>query len=90
MQPKAAALLTPEAQAMLAALIPALEAAEFSPPALEEALRAFAKATGRKLGDVAQPLRAALTGSTASPGIGATLAALGREESLARIRAAIG
>jgi glutamyl-tRNA synthetase len=37
---------------------------------------------------VAQPLRAALTGSTVSPGIDATLAALGREESLRRIEAA--
>ncbi len=44
--------------------------------------------TGRKLGQVAQPLRAALTGSTASPGIDATLAALGRDEALARIAAA--
>jgi glutamyl-tRNA synthetase len=90
MQPKAAALLTPDAKAMLAELVPALHSAEFAPPALEEALRQFAAASGRKLGDVAQPLRAALTGSSASPGIGATLAALGREESLARIRAAIG
>jgi glutamyl-tRNA synthetase len=38
-----------------------------------------------KLGQVAQPLRAALTGSTMSPGIDATLAALGRDESLARL-----
>ncbi|MGA9867348.1 MAG: glutamate--tRNA ligase, partial [Acetobacteraceae bacterium] len=51
------------------------------------ALRRFAEATGRKLGQVAQPLRAALTGSTMSPGIDATLAALGREEALSRLRA---
>ena len=44
--------------------------------------------TGKKLGQVAQPLRVALTGSTVSPGIDATLAALGRDEALARIRAA--
>ena len=43
-----------------------------------------------KLGQVAQPLRAALTGSTTSPGIDLTLAALGRDEALARIRAAAG
>jgi glutamyl-tRNA synthetase len=53
-------------------------------------LREFAEAEGRKLGQVAQPLRAALTGSTMSPGIDATLAALGREESLARIGAVVG
>ena len=47
----------------------------------------FAEASGRKLGQVAQPLRAALTGSTASPGIDVTLAALGKEEALARLAA---
>ena len=41
----------------------------------DAALRAFADATGKKLGQVAQPLRAALTGRVASPGIDATLAA---------------
>ena len=51
-------------------------------------MRAFAEQTGRKLGQVAQPVRAALTGSTTSPGIDATLAALGRDEALARLRAA--
>ena len=56
-------------------------------PALDAALRAFAESSGRKLGQVAQPLRAALTGSTASPGIDATLAALGKEEALARLAA---
>ncbi len=53
-------------------------------------MRGFAEATGRKLGQVAQPLRAALTGSTISPGIDATLAALGREEALLRLRVATG
>ena len=57
---------------------------------MDAALRGFAERTGRKLGQVAQPLRAALTGSTASPGIDATLAALGREETLIRIAAVAG
>jgi glutamyl-tRNA synthetase len=87
MEPKAAALLTPEARTMLHALAPALAATDFSPAALDGALRVFADSVGRKLGQVAQPLRAALTGSTTSPGIDATLAALGREEALARIGA---
>jgi len=52
---------------------------------LEEAVRQFAESEGVKLGKVAQPLRAALTGSAASPPIFDVLAALGREESLARI-----
>ena len=86
-EPKAAALLTPGGRLMLRDLAAALAATDFSAPALDAALRGYAEATGRKLGQVAQPLRAALTGSTASPGIDATLAALGREEALARIRA---
>ena len=69
---------------------PALAATDFSIVALDAALRAFAETTGRKLGQVAQPLRAALTGSTVSPGIDATLAALGRDEALARIAAVTG
>ena len=85
-EPKALALLTPEARATLRALTPALEATDFSAPALDGALRAYAEHTSQKLGQVAQPLRAALTGSTTSPGIDATLAALGRDEALARIR----
>jgi glutamyl-tRNA synthetase len=87
MEPRATKLLTPEARIMLRDLAAALAETDFSPPAVDAALRRFADTTGRKLGQVAQPLRAALTGSTASPGIDATLAALGREEVLARIAA---
>ena len=90
MDAKAEAQLTPEARIMLRELAPALAATDFSPPALDAALRAFAARTGLKLGQVAQPLRAALTGSTTSPGIDVTLAALGREEALARIGAVSG
>jgi glutamyl-tRNA synthetase len=85
MQPKAAALLTPDARRMLRELAAALADSSFTPDALDATLRAFAEQTGRKLGEVAQPLRAALTGSTASPGIDATLAALGRDEALRRL-----
>ncbi|MBV9784372.1 MAG: glutamate--tRNA ligase [Acidisphaera sp.] len=87
-EPKAAALLSPENRRMVREVAEVLAQAEFSATALDAALRAYAERTGRKLGEVAQPLRAALTGSTTSPGIDATLAALGREESLARIEAA--
>ncbi len=89
-EPKAQALLTPEARLMLGDLAPALAATDFTAPALDAALRHFAEAAGRKLGQVAQPLRAALTGSTVSPGIDATLAALGRDEAMARISAVAG
>ena len=55
---------------------------------LEDAVRKFAEANGLKLGQVAQPLRVALTGSTASPGIFEVLAALGpaAEKALGRRR----
>jgi glutamyl-tRNA synthetase len=54
-------------------------------PALEEATRQFAEASGKKLGDVAQPARAALTYSTVSPPIFDVMAALGRDETLKRL-----
>jgi glutamyl-tRNA synthetase len=90
MQPKAAAALTPEARAMLRQVGVALAETDFSNAGIDAALRGFAERNGLKLGQVAQPLRAALTGSMVSPGIDATLAALGREEALARIAAASG
>lgn len=58
---------------------------DWQPAALENAVRTFAEREEMKLGAVAQPLRAALTGSTASPGIFEVLAVLGRDESLARM-----
>jgi glutamyl-tRNA synthetase len=83
----AAKLLTPEARARLAATLPRLEATDWSGPALEAAARAHAEAHGLKLGQVAQPLRAALTGKGVSPPLFEMLALLGREESLVRLRA---
>jgi glutamyl-tRNA synthetase len=83
---KAAKLLTPDARAHLAALHPRLAAVEiWEPAALEDAVRVYAEETGTKLGSIAQPLRAALTGRTTSPGIFDVLHVLGRTESLARI-----
>ncbi len=87
LEAKAQALLTPAAREMLQELAPALAATDFTPPALDASLREFAALRGEKLGTVAQPLRAALTGSTSSPPIDAVLAVLGREEVLARLRA---
>ncbi len=49
-------------------------------------MRAYAERKATKLGAVAQPLRAALTGRSTSPGIFNVLAVLGRDESLARLR----
>jgi glutamyl-tRNA synthetase len=86
----AAAASTSEAKATLTRLGEALAAAEFSAAGVNAALRGVAEATGQKLGQVAQPLRVALTGSTASAPIDAMVLALGMDETLARIRAAAG
>jgi glutamyl-tRNA synthetase len=83
----AAKLLTPEGRKTLAAALPILEATDWSGPALEAAARSHAEAAGLKLGQVAQPLRAALTGKSSSPPLFEMLALLGRAESLNRLRA---
>ena len=86
---KAAQLLTPEALEYLAALANSLENLNsWGSEAVETCVREFAEANGIKLGQVAQPLRAALTGSTVSPGIFDVMMVLGRDESLARLKAA--
>ncbi len=83
---KAQKLLKGEARTMLAELHARLFALpEWSQEAIEQLVRAFAEEKELKLGKVAQPLRAAVTGSGVSPGIFEVMAALGREEALARI-----
>jgi glutamyl-tRNA synthetase len=84
---QAKALLTSESTAALASLLPRLESLDgWEAAEIETAIRGYAEHAGLKLGSVAQPLRAALTGKTTSPPIFDVLAVLGREESLARIR----
>jgi glutamyl-tRNA synthetase len=84
--PKAAALLTPDARALIGRLRQTLETvAPWSAETTESAMRNYAEAHNLKLGAIAQPLRAALTGRTTSPGIFEVLAVLGREECLARL-----
>jgi glutamyl-tRNA synthetase len=83
---KAAALLTPEARGLLGELAGELETVEpWGADATEQAVRAFAERKGIKLGAVAQPLRAALTGRITSPPIFDVLTVLGKRESLARL-----
>ena len=82
---KAAGLLTDDARALLSAIAAKLEAEDWSAGPLEAALKAMAEERGIGLGKLAQPLRAALTGTTTSPGIFDVLVLLGRAESLARI-----
>jgi glutamyl-tRNA synthetase len=82
----AAALLTSDARSMLHVAHDKLSAlADWDVPSLEAAIREVAEGSGVKLGKLAQPLRAALTGRTTSPGIFDVLALLGRDESLDRI-----
>ena len=85
MDDKAEAILAGEGRAVLQALLPVLGQTEWAAPALEAAVKNFAESRGLKLGKLAQPLRAALTGTSTSPGIFDVLAALGRDESLSRI-----
>jgi len=58
---------------------------EWTEENIQAAAKAYAEAHELKLGKVAQPLRAALTGTTVSPGIFEVMAVLGRDESLARL-----
>ena len=84
---KAASILTAEARGLLRELSDDLGAVgAWTPEATEQMVRAFAERKETKLANVAQPLRAALTGRTTSPPIFDVLAVLGREESLARLR----
>ena len=83
----ASAILTPNARTRLAKLAKALDQDGWETAMLEERVRTFAEKEGIKLGEIAQPLRAALTGRTTSPPVFDMLAVLGRDESLARIRA---
>ncbi|MGE0628270.1 MAG: glutamate--tRNA ligase [Hyphomicrobiaceae bacterium] len=82
---KAARLLDANGRETLRLLAGEFESADWQPQALELLVRAFAEKHGRKLGHVAQPLRAALTGSTVSPPVFDVMVALGREEAMARI-----
>jgi glutamyl-tRNA synthetase len=83
---KALALATPEARRLIARLMPAIrQVPDWSEAALEAEIRNFAESQGVKLGVVAQPLRAALTGSTTSPGIFEVMRILGRDEATERM-----
>jgi glutamyl-tRNA synthetase len=87
---KAKKLLTPEARQHLAVFAERMKAlSDFTSENIENAARIYAEEKGLKLGAVAQPLRAALTGSTVSPPIFGVAALLGKEESLKRMKGVI-
>jgi glutamyl-tRNA synthetase len=82
----AEAVLTPEARQSTAEFIDVLtRLSDWSVPAIDTAARAYADAKGLKLGKVAQPLRAALTGRTVSPGIFEVMVLIGKDETLGRL-----
>ena len=86
MDDKAKAILADGGTAALREILPVVSSVtEWKAPVLEAAVKAHAESAGFKLGKIAQPLRAALTGASTSPGIFDVLEVLGREESLARL-----
>jgi glutamyl-tRNA synthetase len=82
----AAKILTEDARRTTAEFLAGLGSTPWTGAALEEKARAFADTKGLKLGQLAQPIRAALTGRTTSPPIFAMLEVLGRDESIARLK----
>jgi glutamyl-tRNA synthetase len=87
MDEKAKKLLTPEAREYLSEISKRIEQlTAFNGEMVELACRSFAEEKAIKLGAIAQPLRAALTGSTVSPPIFSVAALLGKDETLRRIR----
>jgi glutamyl-tRNA synthetase len=83
---KAETLLSPETRELLGQLLDELRTLDpWTAETTEQAIRGFSIRSGMKLGNIAQPLRAALTGRTTSPPIFEVLAVLGKDESLARI-----
>ncbi len=84
---KAAKLIDADAKATIGTLIGLFDAApSWDAHTLEAVVRAFAEAQGLKLGKVAQPLRAALTGRAVSPPVFDVMAVLGKTEALARLK----
>jgi glutamyl-tRNA synthetase len=86
MDAKAEEILDRSGRLHLKTLLPRLSAlTDWTAATTEAVVRAYAEEQGAKLGTVAQPLRAALTGRSTSPGIFDVLTVLEREESLGRI-----
>jgi glutamyl-tRNA synthetase len=84
---KAKEVLAKGGKDILAAVIPKLEAqADFSHAETMELCKIFGAEIGKKLGDVAQPLRVALSGKTVSPGVFEVMEILGKEETLGRLK----
>ena len=82
--------ITADVPALLAEAAAALgELAEWNAPAIHELISGVAAAKGVPLGKLAQPIRLAVCGGTVSPPIDATLAILGKSETLSRLTRAL-
>jgi glutamyl-tRNA synthetase len=91
MDDKARALLDTDGKAAIGALVGRFgKVKDWQAALLEAEVRAYAEETGAKLGKVAQPLRAALTGRAVSPPVFDVMAVLGRDEAIARLKDAAG
>lgn len=91
-QPKALSYLTSEQLPILEQLLSelaSLSPAKWQEGPLHEWINTLSEKQGRKLKDIAQPLRAAITGDTVSPPLNTTLAILGKERTLARLKHAL-
>ncbi len=84
---KAGELLDKGGRELIRGLLAELEAtSDFSHEATMALCKAYGEKIGKKLGDVAQPLRAALSGKLVSPGVFEVMEILGKDESLGRLR----
>ena len=83
---EAARFLDADGGELMGQLMPAIVTAEWSRPGLEAVLADFCQQHGIKFGQLAQPLRAALAGSTVTPSVLDMMVILGRDESLDRLR----
>ncbi len=62
---------------------------DFTEEAIEKTFASFAEKSGLKMTNIAQPVRVAMTGSTASPGMYEVLSTLGKEKTLKRLDAVL-
>jgi glutamyl-tRNA synthetase len=82
--------LTPEVRAPITKLIEKLAALDdFTEANIEREFSAVLQETGLSMGELAQPVRVSLTGSTVSPGIHEIIAVLGKERTVCRLRSAL-
>jgi glutamyl-tRNA synthetase len=84
---KAKEILDKGGREIIRALLPGFEAqSDFTQAALEQVCREYAESSSQKLGNIAQPLRAALTGKTVSPGVFEVMEILGKAETIGRLK----